>query len=61
MRVSDPAAYPFCLPFLTKDFELEFDRAVTIIVGENGTALNASIQGPSNSIVQDCDSGRACL
>jgi hypothetical protein len=23
MRVSDPAAYPFCLPFLTKDFELK--------------------------------------
>jgi hypothetical protein len=26
-RVTDPAAYPFCLPFLLNDFELSFDLA----------------------------------
>ena len=36
-RVPDREAYPFCLPFLSDDFELRFERAITIIVGENGT------------------------
>ena len=36
-RIADRAAYPFCLPFLGEDFELSFDRPITIIVGENGT------------------------
>jgi predicted ATPase len=37
-RITAPEAYPFCLPLFAKgDFELDFDRAVTIIVGENGT------------------------
>src|SRR5882757_7989764 len=36
-RVSDPAAYPFCLPFLQQEFELDFEHAITIIVGEHGT------------------------
>ena len=44
-RVSDPAAYPFCLPFLTKEFELGFDRAVTIMVGENGTGKSTLLEG----------------
>jgi predicted ATPase len=35
-RIADPSAYPFCLPFLLNHFELSFDRAITIIVGENG-------------------------
>jgi predicted ATPase len=35
-RIADRAAYPFCLPFLSDDFELNFDRPITIIVGENG-------------------------
>lgn len=30
-RVTDETAYPFCLPFLSRGFELGF--AVTIIVG----------------------------
>lgn len=34
--VTDPEAYPFCLPFLAKGFEQSFDHAITIIVGENG-------------------------
>jgi predicted ATPase len=44
-RVSDPAAYPFCLPFLQLGFELEFDSAVTIIVGENGTGKSTLLEG----------------
>jgi predicted ATPase len=43
--VSDPAAYPFCLPFLTKEFELGFDRAITIMVGENGTGKSTLLEG----------------
>lgn len=44
-RVSDPAAYPFCLPFLQRDFELDFDHAITIIVGENGTGKSTLLEG----------------
>jgi predicted ATPase len=36
-RVSDPTRYPFCLPFLGDGFTLDFERPITIIVGENGT------------------------
>src|SRR3982751_1313697 len=32
-RVTDAEAYPFCLPFLQTEFELSFERAITIIVG----------------------------
>jgi predicted ATPase len=44
-RVGDPAAYPFCLPFLQRDFELEFEHAITIIVGENGTGKSTLLEG----------------
>ncbi len=44
-QVKDPAAYPFCLPFLLNEFELEFDRAVTIIVGENGMGKSTLLEG----------------
>jgi predicted ATPase len=44
-RVSDRAAYPFCLPFLQGDFELEFDHAITIIAGENGTGKSTLLEG----------------
>src|SRR5215472_8635383 len=44
-RVSDPAAYPFCLPFLQHGFELDFDSAITIIVGENGTGKSTLLEG----------------
>ncbi len=44
-RVEDPAAYPFCLPFMVDDFELSFDRAITIIVGENGTGKSTLLEG----------------
>src|SRR3954447_5728240 len=44
-RVPDSDAYPFCLPFLRDGFELDFDRAITIIVGENGTGKSTLLEG----------------
>jgi len=44
-KVSNPEAYPFCLPFLRNGFELEFDLAITIIVGENGTGKSTLLEG----------------
>ena len=44
-RVTDRATYPFCLPLLRDDFELSFDRAITIIVGENGTGKSTLLEG----------------
>jgi predicted ATPase len=42
--VPDKAAYPFCLPFL-RGLDLHFDRAITIIVGENGTGKSTLLEG----------------
>jgi predicted ATPase len=44
-KVTDPDTYPFCLPFLRDDFELEFERPITIIVGENGTGKSTLLEG----------------
>ena len=44
-RVADRKTYPFCLPLLRDDFELRFDRAITIIVGENGTGKSTLLEG----------------
>jgi predicted ATPase len=44
-RIDDRAAYPFCLPLLKDDFELSFDRPVTIIAGENGTGKSTLLEG----------------
>ncbi len=44
-QVPDPDAYPFCLPYLKKNFEIEFDKAITIIVGENGTGKSTLLEG----------------
>src|SRR5688572_1755852 len=44
-QVTDPDAYPFCLPFLRNDFELSFDRSITIIIGENGTGKSTILEG----------------
>ena len=44
-RVPDAAAYPFCLPFLNNGFELDFDHAITVIVGENGTGKSTLLEG----------------
>jgi predicted ATPase len=43
--VPEPEAYPWCLPFLREEFELSFDRAITIIVGENGTGKSTLLEG----------------
>src|ERR1700730_12289080 len=45
LQITDRAAYPFCLPFLQDDFELSFDRSITIIVGENGTGKSTFLEG----------------
>ena len=44
-RITIREAYPFCLPLLRDDFELGFDRAITIIVGENGTGKSTLLEG----------------
>ncbi len=44
-RIDDRKAYPFCLPFLSDDFELSFERPITIIVGENGTGKSTLLEG----------------
>ena len=44
-RVDDREAYPFCLPFLHDEFSLSFDRAITTIVGENGTGKSTLLEG----------------
>jgi predicted ATPase len=44
-RIADRTAYPFCLPFLGDDFELRFEHAITIIVGENGTGKSTLLEG----------------
>src|SRR5580658_231198 len=44
-RVPDAAAYPFCLPVLSEGFELDFDHAITVIVGENGTGKSTLLEG----------------
>jgi predicted ATPase len=44
-RITNRAAYPFCLPLLNDDFELGFERAITIIVGENGTGKSTLLEG----------------
>src|ERR1700732_4633301 len=44
-RVADRTAYPFCLAFLRDEFELSFDRSITVIVGENGTGKSTLLEG----------------
>lgn len=44
-RVHDREVYPFCLPIFPDEFELNFDAAVTIIVGENGTGKSTILEG----------------
>src|SRR5262245_8344276 len=44
-RIKDRKAYPYCLPFLGDDFEVSFDRPITIIVGENGAGKSTLLEG----------------
>jgi predicted ATPase len=41
--VGDSERYPFVLPFL-RGFDLTFDRAITIIGGENGTGKSTLLE-----------------
>ena len=43
-RVADAQKYPFDLPLLRGGFELGFDAAITIIVGENGTGKSTLLE-----------------
>src|SRR3954454_8166155 len=45
LQVHDREIYPFCLPIFPDDFELNFDAAITIIVGENGTGKSTILEG----------------
>lgn len=43
-RVTDKSRYPFCIPLFKNGFELEFNNAVTIVVGENGVGKSTVIE-----------------
>ncbi|MGQ0444197.1 MAG: AAA family ATPase [Beijerinckiaceae bacterium] len=44
-RITDARAYPFCLPLFRSEFALNFERPITIIVGENGTGKSTLLEG----------------
>jgi predicted ATPase len=44
-RIENRAAFPFGLPIFQKGFELELDRAVTILIGENGIGKSTVLAG----------------
>lgn len=44
-RIPDWESYPFCLPIFRDEFDLSFERAVTIIVGENGSGKSTILEG----------------
>ena len=43
--VPDWEAYPYCLAPFKEGFDLTFDTAITIIVGENGTGKSTILEG----------------
>ncbi|WP_027576249.1 AAA family ATPase [Bradyrhizobium sp. WSM1743] len=43
--VPDWEVYPYCLPIFSEEFDLSFDTAITIIVGENGTGKSTILEG----------------
>ncbi|HXI05199.1 MAG: AAA family ATPase [Bradyrhizobium sp.] len=44
-QIEDREAYPFCLPVLGDEFEITFDKPITIIVGENGAGKSTLLEG----------------
>jgi predicted ATPase len=43
--VPDWEAYPFCLPIFKDEFDLNFESAITIIAGENGSGKSTILEG----------------
>lgn len=39
-----PAGYPFSLPWLDAEFELEFETPVTVLIGENGSGKSTLLE-----------------
>jgi predicted ATPase len=44
-RIENRAAFPFGLPIFQRGFELDLDRAVTILIGENGIGKSTVLAG----------------
>jgi predicted ATPase len=44
-KIGDREAYPFCLPLFRGEFEQDFEKPITIIVGENGTGKSTLLEG----------------
>ena len=43
-KIADAAQYPFCMPMFRDEFELDFTKPITIIVGENGTGKSTLLE-----------------
>jgi len=56
-RIEDRTAFPFSLPIFQKGFDLEFDRVVTILIGENGIGKSTILEGVAALAGYD-DAGR---
>jgi predicted ATPase len=56
--VEDWEAYPFCLPIFRDEFDLSFDSAITIIVGENGSGKSTILEGIAGLAGFDSTGGR---
>jgi predicted ATPase len=59
-RITNRKVYPFTLPLLHDDFELAFDKAITIIVGENGTGKSTLLEGIAVMAGYDDAGGGKC-
>jgi predicted ATPase len=57
-RIPDPKAHPFDLPlFRDGDFELAFEKPVTVIVGENGVGKSTLLEAIAGQIGFSMQSG----
>jgi predicted ATPase len=43
--IEDRKVYPYCLPFLRDEFEISFEKPITIIAGENGVGKSTLLEG----------------
>jgi predicted ATPase len=44
-KVGSREIYPFCLPIFHDEFRVDFEKPITIIVGENGTGKSTILEG----------------